>query len=158
METTYKAIQLRDSQDLAAGLGDSYTVKLLHTTIDLEAPAQIGQTIDFGRIPTNARIGRSGIIYDDLSTAGTSKLVIGLVGINNSIAIDDDCLHDNLILNSRSALLIPLDDLDVGLKAWEFMDGLTEDPGGEFMVIGTIKDLATDTTGEMTVYILYTID
>ena len=158
----FVATQQNNSQGLSGGLGWANSLKTLVSKIDLQAPAQIGETIDFGRIPTNARISSrdSAVAYSDLHTTGTPTIDIGLVGIGNSVAIDDDCFIADIEIGDAGAisLLARENPERFGLKAWEFIDGLAEDPGGEFMVVGTIKDLATDTTGSIHLQLYYTLD
>ena len=141
------------------GLGGS--VKALIATIELAASAS-GDTIDFGKIPSNARILNSSRIYwDDLATSGTATLDIGLKSYrNNSVTADPDALSNGHDVHSGAdatdgAALVAVNAATVGLPAWDFINGVSADPGGELEVYGTIKDAATTATGTVTLELYY---
>ena len=153
-----KATQRRGSDDLVVGQGLSYTPKVLTSTRSLAA-ASAADTITFGRIPSNARIlGLSEYANDDLATAGAPTLDIGLFAVNSNITDDDDALNDGIALSSAGSGKMVKDHANYGKKAWELVNGQTSDTGGEFIVRGTVKDAATDTTGDVTIELLYVLD
>lgn len=125
-------------------------------TIEL-APSASGTIIDFNlRIPSNARIDlSSGIAYDDLATSGAPTLDLGLYAVDGNITSDDDCLNDGLTLTTAVtwATRAPVvkDFANAGKMAWEYVNGVTSDPGGFFDVKGVLRDAPTLTnTGSIT--------
>lgn len=153
------ATQLRGTQNKVVGIGESYTVKSLASTIELTA-ASASDTIDFGRIPSNARILLSSRHYnDDCATTGAPTLDYGLFNVDGNITDDDDALNNGIDLaNAVSDQLVLSDIADCGKRAWELVSGQTSDPGGEFIVKGTIKDAATNQTGTVTLDLYYVVD
>lgn len=153
------ATQRRDVNNLVVGNGLAYTVKSLESVIELAASAS-GTSINFGRIPSNARIlGFSRVSADDLATSGSPTLDIGLAPVNGNITADPDALNDGLAVSSAlSNTAVIKDKANIGKKAWEFVSGVTADPGGAFEITGTIKDAATTATGTIALEVLYTID
>lgn len=153
------ATQRRSSDNLAVGMGDAYTVKNLSATVELAASAS-GTTVTFGRIPSNARIlGSSRLYNDDLATSGSPTFDIGLIAVNGNITSDPDAINDGLALSSSGTdVLVVKDAANIGLPAWDFVNGQTSDPGGEFIVRGVVKDAATTTTGTITLDMYYVLD
>jgi hypothetical protein len=147
--------------EAVGGSGISLGIKPLISTHELVASAS-GTTVDFGKIPSNARIlDESRVYWDDLATSGTATLDIGLKShLNNSVTADPDALSNGHDVHSGAdatdgAALAALNAATVGKAAWEFISGLTEDPGGELEVYGTIKDAATTATGTVTLKLYY---
>ena len=125
-------------------------------TIEL-APSASGTVVDFKlRIPSSARIDlASSIMYDDLATSGAPTLDLGLYAVDGNITSDDDALNDGLTLTTALtyATRAPVikDFANAGKQAWEYVSGVTADPGGFFDVKGVIRDAATITnTGSIT--------
>lgn len=152
--------QKRSSQGIIAGKGDSLNVKSLQATVEL-AVATVGYTVDFGQIPTGARIlGASKVYFDDLATTGAPLLDLGLGSVDSNITSDPDALSDGHTLATADpdgAML--LGDIDrIGVPAWDLVNGVTEDPKGSFEVYGSITDAATTQVGTITVEVLYTVD
>ena len=158
INTNFTSTQRRASQNLLTGIGDAYPLKVLPTTIELPFPASAGETIDFGRIPSNARLcGVSTYTFQTVSGVGPSTLNIGLVGINNSIPLDDDAINSGIDLTADSTGRVIANVEDISKRAWEFM-GLSADPGGAFMVVGTIVGNATTIQDTLYLEIYYTLD
>ncbi len=153
------ATQRRSADDLAVGIGESYTVKNLCATVELAA-ASSGDTVTFGRIPSNARIlGASRLYNDDLATSGSPTFDIGLIAVNSNITSDPDAINDGIALSSAgSDTLLVKDVANIGLPAWDFVASQTTDPGGEFIVRGVVKDAATTATGTITLDMYYVVD
>lgn len=146
---------------------DTFKVKaeraatVLDSTVEVGAGAIAGTEYVFARIPSNARIhGLSRIAGDILdATANTPTLDLGFKAVNSNITTDDDALNDGIDL-SGSAFDIRLikDHANSGKKAFEFVSGVTADPGGFFDVIGTIRDAAAAAGGTLTLTLVYSID
>jgi phage tail sheath gpL-like len=156
---TVKATQKRNSSGLVAGNGLAYTPKVLLATIALPASAS-GTIIDFGNIPSNARImGISQIMADDLATSGSPTLDLGFQAVNSNITTDPDALNDGLAVSSALAAVTAVKGIENrGKMAWEYVASQTTDPGGLLTVIGTIKDAATNAAGDVTLELLYYVD
>lgn len=143
----------------SSGHGLAQNVKVGVATIELAASAS-GDTIDFFKIPSNARIlGASEAYWDDLATSGSPTLDIGLIAVNSNITSDPDALNDGLALSSASTgSKVVKDATNYGLPAWDFVNGQSTDPGGELQVRGVVKDAATTATGTVTLELYYTVD
>ena len=142
---TMKATERRASPGITPGKGDANTLKVLLTST-VEVPASSsGATIKFGSIPSNARISSiSKLEWDDLSTTGSPTLDIGLASVDSNITSDPDALsngHD--ITATGAASLAAVARAEWGKPAWDFVNGVTADPGGELDVYGSIVDAAT---------------
>lgn len=153
------ATQRRSADNLVAGTGDAYNVKSLCATIELAASSS-GDTVTFGRIPSNARIlGGSRLYHDDLATSGSPTLDIGLISVNSNITDDPDALNDGIDITAAGAdVVVVKDAANMGLPAWDFVNAQTSDPGGEFIVRGVVKDAATTATGTITLDMYYVVD
>lgn len=153
------ATQRRVSGDLVVGNGIAYNTKPLVSTVELAASAS-GTTINFGKVPSNARVlGVSRIAADDLATVGSPTLDLGFAPVNGNITADPDALNDGLAVSAAlSATAVVKDIANYGKQAWEFVNGQTSDPGGAFEVTGTVKDAPTDAAGTVTLELLYVID
>ena len=150
------ATQLRNAQDLVVGVGHAHSVKTLVSTMELSALAALNDTITFGRIPANARIlGASQCAFDDLGTTGTFDL--GLFGVKGNITDDDDAFQAGIDVTAAGTAAFVADIADYGKEAWEFVNGQTTNPGGEFIVRGTFKT-ATTTGGTVNIQLLYVVD
>lgn len=156
---TVTATQKRNTSGLVAGNGLAYTPKVLISTIALPASAS-GTIIDFGNIPSNARImGISQIMADDLATSGSPTLDLGFAAVNGNITADPDALNDGLTISSALTATSVVKGIENrGKLAWEYVSGQSTDPGGALNVIGTIKDAATNAAGDVTLELLYYVD
>lgn len=147
------ATERRANPGITPGKGDANNVrKLVCSTIELSGSAS-GTTVKFGRIPSNARLLPTGLIYnDDLATAGSPTLDIGLASVDANITSDPDAINNGLALSSATTTTtIMADPVNAGKQAWEFVNGQTTDPGGELDVYGTVADASTTTAGTITV-------
>lgn len=155
------ATQRRGAKWLSAGKGDGGNQKTLCATVELAASAS-GTTIDFGYIPSNARILPSSRVYnDDLATSGSPTLDIGLAAVNGNLANadDPDAIGNGLALSSAgSDVMIISDVANAGLPAWDFVASESSDPGGDLKVYGSVKDAATTATGTISIQVDYVID
>jgi len=156
------ATQRRAHSGVAVGKGEAYQAKNLCATIELAASAS-GTTIDFGYVPSNARIlGCSRVYWDDLATSGSPTLDLGFIAVDSNITSDDDCLNDGLALSSVSTAnvgaVVVKDIANFGKKAWEYVNGQTTDPNGSLKVQGVVRDAATTATGTVTLDLYYTLD
>lgn len=156
------ATQRRLVSDIPVSHGGSGVVLCLPATVDLPASAS-GDTIDFGKIPANARIlGMSRLYNDDLATSGSPTLDIGLksyTGSGNSVTADPDAIGNGFALSSAGSDVVVISDVaNVGLPAWDFVNGVSANPGGSLEVYGTVKDAATTAIGTVSLELYYTVD
>lgn len=153
------ATQRRSADNLVVGgPGDAYSVKNLCATVELAA-ASSGDTVTFGRIPSNARLlGSSKIYSDDLATSGSPTLDLGLINVDSNITDDPDAINDGIDVTSAVDANAIKDIANIGLPAWDFVNGQSSDPNGEFIVRGVIKDAATTQTGTITLDLYYVVD
>jgi len=150
---TNDATQRKAGTNLIPGKGDGQTVKaLICSTIELAASAS-GVTVKLGRIPSNARILPTGLIYnDDLATSGSPTLDLGLASVNSNVTSDPDAINNGLALSAATTTTtVMADAANAGKLAWEFVSGQSTDPGGSLDVYASIKDAATNATGTVSV-------
>lgn len=151
-----RATERRNSTGLSPGKGDSHSVKVLvSSTIELAAGAA-NRTIFLGRIPTTARILPQGFIYnDDLATTGSPTLDIGLASVDANVTSDADAIANGIALSSATTTTTVITDpANVGKQAWQFVSGVSTDPGGELDVYASVVDASTTQTGTITVELL----
>lgn len=154
------ATERQTAQGLVAGKGEGQSVKkLICSTIELAASAS-GITVKLGRIASNARILPTGLIFnDDLATSGSPTLDLGLGSVDTNITTDPDAINNGLVASAATSTTTVMAELaNAGKRAWEFVNGQTEDPGGELDVFLTVKDAATTATGTVTVEIYGYLD
>ena len=145
----------------ATSHGGAYTKKVLCSTIELAAQATFPHTIDFGRVPSNARLlGESRLYWDDLATATTTfDLGIGAVNGNLANADDPNGLSDGHDVTSASTGALAITAYaDWGKPAWDFVASETSDPGGQLKVYGTVQAALTTGTGTITCEMYYLVD
>lgn len=146
---------------------DTLQVKAERAATIIDSTVEVGTSVAanteyvFVRIPSNARIhGTSRIAGDILdATANTPTLDIGFKAVSGNITTDIDALNDGIDL-SGSAFDIRLikDHANSGKMAWEFVSGVTADPGGFFDLIATTQDAVTAAGGTLTVTLHYSVD
>jgi len=162
MPTSYtiKATNRKDAVDAVAGKGDANSLKaLIVRTVELAAATAAGSTVYFGTIPSNARLtGSSHVYWDDLSTAGAPTLDLGLGAVNANITDDPDAISNGHALATASSASAITGIENIGLPAWDFVNGQTSDPKGELEVYGTVADAAHSTTGTITLELYGYID
>lgn len=150
---TNKATERSGSTGLVTGKGEGGNIKkLVCATIELAA-SSAADTVKVGRIPTTARILSQGLIYnDDLATAGAPTLDLGLGSVDSNVTSDPDALINGIDLaNATTTRTVLADPANSGKMAWEFVNGVTSDPGGELDVYFTVADAATNQTGTVTI-------
>ena len=158
--TALTATERRSHLLAAASHGGAYGVKTLCSTVTIPAATTLTSTINFGHIPSNARILGTSRFHSGV-LGGTSKLDFGLKAVRGNLANADD---PDAFSNGHDASGALLDQLLVttyanyGLPAWDFVASETSDPGGELEVYGTITDLTTTVEGAVTIQMDYYID
>ena len=159
--TVFTATERRNNLLNATSHGGAYTIKNLTASIELAAQATFPHTIEFGRIPSNARLlGSSMLYWDDLATA-TTTLDLGLGAVIGNLVNADDpnCLSDGNDVTSASTGAVAITAFaDYGNEAWDFVASETVDPGGELKVYATVADALTTGTGTITLSLDYVID
>ena len=156
---TKKATERRAEVNKAGGKGEAYGMKVLCATIELAAATTLS-TVDFGRIPSNARILSSSRMYnDDLATNTSPTMDWGLLNVDGNITDDVDAIGNGFTLSAAANdVLIVSDATNAGLPAWDFVSGQASDPGGEFIVQGIVVDASTSQTGTVTLELHYYLD
>jgi len=156
--TTYSftATEQKNAQNIVAGPGEANNLKvLLCSTVELTASAT-AVTIDFGQIPSNARIsGASRVYNDDCATSGAPLLDLGLA--SDDITNDPDALGNGLVtLTTATVVGTPVidDAANIGKEAYSLVSGQATDPKNPLTVYGTLNGAATTQTGTVTVEIL----
>lgn len=130
-------------------------------TVEVAAGASAGSVYRAPPIPTNARIhGLSRISGDVLdATANTPTLDIGFAPVDGNFTADPDALNDGIDLSgSAFASNVIKDIANYGKRAWEFISGLTADPGGLAVPTLSIVDAAAAAGGTLTLELVYSVD
>lgn len=129
---------------------------VMDSTVAVAAAASANSVYTFFRVPTSARIhGLSEVSLDDLASTGAPTLDFGFAAVDSNFTTDDDALNDGIdAATAASGTKLIKDLANYGKTVWELL-GLSEDPGGLADVIGTIKDAATNTGGDVTVTLVY---
>lgn len=132
----------------------------LTATVEMTAGAEATSTYWMGRVPTNARImPGSELFSDDLATTGSPTIDIGLFAVGANVTSDDDALNDGIGVAAAAAVTrLVKDHANFGKRAWEFVNGVTSDPGGFLDIKLTLKDAACDSGGTLTLALVYTVD
>lgn len=137
-------------------------VRLFTGTLEVDAAASINSTYHLARLPSDAVIlDRSQLIHDDLQTTGAPTFDIGVFNLPGETRItdDDDAINDGITIAAAGApsiLKTPVDQANKFL--WEHVAGQTVDPGGLLDVKITLKDVAIDLGGTVTVELYYVSD
>lgn len=155
-DLTYSATatERKAAEGLVPGKGDAQNVKaLICSTTELAVVTAAGYTVKVGRIPSNARLLPTGLIYnDDLASTGSPTLDLGLASVDSNITSDPDAINNGIALSSATTTTtVMADAANAGKYAWEFVNGQTTDPGGELDVYFTVADAATTASGTVTV-------
>lgn len=149
----------RNATEAVPGNGIAYSKKTLISTVEVAAATAAGQTYKMGRIPSRARICASSTVYwDDLTTAGSPTLDIGLASVDSNITSDADAINDGLALSSAGSNRVVKDIANIGKQAWEYVNGQSTDPGGDLDVYVSVLDAAHSTAGTVSLEIDYVVD
>jgi len=142
------------------GLGG--TMKVLTATVEVGSADSATSTYTFFRIPTDARIlGSSREWHDDLASTGSPTLDIGLFAVNGNVTSDADALNDGIdaaAANATNGLALVKDIANYGKRAWEFVSGVTSDPGGFFDLKVSLLDADVNVGGTVTLELHYMED
>lgn len=156
---TLKGTVRRNAVDAVYGKGEAANLKVL--TITRSATARTANdTLKFIRLPSNARIhGLSKVYWDDLASTGSPTLDMGVGSVDSNITSDPDALTDGLDIAAAagSAALIK-DHANYGKQLWEYVSGQTTDPGGMLDIYGSFVDANTNTTGDVTLEVVFSFD
>lgn len=161
--TVFTATERRANLLLASSHGGAYGVKCLSSTVEVTVATSTGDTINFGYIPSNARIlGTSRLYWDDMATTGSPDMDLGLGAVKGNLANadDPDALsngHDVATATPTGAGAVsPIENF--GLPAWDFVASETSDPGGVLKVYGTMLSAVTTQTGTVSLELYYVVD
>ncbi len=129
-------------------------------TVEVAAAANANSVYTFFRIPTRARIhGLSRIQFDDLASTGSPTLDIGFKAVDGNFTTDVDALNDGIdCFTAAGSANMVKDFANNGKRAWEYISGLTADPGGFADLTVTILDAATNTGGTISATLVYSVD
>lgn len=130
---------------------------VLDSTVEAAAAASAGSVYTMARIPSNARIhGLSRIAFDDLASSGSPTLDIGLKAVDSNVTTDADALNDGIDCASAAGTANVIKDIaNNGKRAWEYVNGVTEDPGGFLDVTISVLDAAVNTGGTISLTLVY---
>jgi len=125
-----------------------------HFTVS--AGASANSTYSVGVVSLSDRPSMLSMLANaDLASTGAPTLDVGLftVGSATNFTDDDDALNSGIdAATSRrnpGNCLIASSEANGGKQFWEFISGLTENPGGFAEVKITLKDAAANTGGSM---------
>lgn len=130
-------------------------------TVEVGAADSATSTYTMARIPSNAVIlDQSELSWDDLASTGAPTLDIGLKAASGQSLTDDpDALNNGLDAATATRGARVLDNVDdAGKRAWEYIAGVTEDPGGWLDVYVTLADAAVNVGGTLSLSLQYAVD
>ena len=152
---TKNAVPRRDAFGVTPGKGNANALQVLCSAIVEISPSASGTTYYFGSIPTNARItSLSKISWDALTTTGAATFDLGLASVKANVTSDPNALSENHDVTSlgTAGALNAAQAFGYSKHAWDYVSGVSTDPGGELDVYGTLKDAAVaGVTGSVTV-------
>lgn len=147
---------------VSSGHGLAASLKIVEGTVEVGSSDSANSTYTFFRIPTKARISMlSTIRWDDLASTGSPTLDIGLAAVNSNVTSDPDALNDGLdaaASGTPNAGYVIKDIANAGKKAWEFVNGVTSDPGGDLDVYVSLLDAAVNVGGTISLTLVYSLD
>lgn len=156
---TLKATVRRAAADAVPGKGDGPNLKVVTATKSATGRTA-NDTLFFMRLPSNARIhGLSHVAWDDIASSGAPTLDLGFAPVGSNFTADPDALNDGLdVAGGAGTAKLVKDHANYGKMAWEFISGLTADPGGQVDLYGSFVDANTNVTGDVTVEVAFTVD
>jgi len=144
------------------GIGEAGNAKADHRVATISASAQPGSTYTFARVPSNARFCDLSRFFSFGSSSGSLSYKCGIFGVDGNITDDDDAIIASIAANVASPLAIIRTanaTADRGKPFWEFVNGVTKDPGGFFDIKITLLGSGTMVQElVLSVCIFYTID
>ena len=159
---TFTATERRSLGLLSVSQGGADGVKSLCSTVEITTATTVGRTINFGHIPSGARIlGLSKLYWDDLATSGSPTLDLGLAAVDGNLVNSDDpnALYDaGDVTSASTGTVFPTAIETVGLPAWDFVASETVDPGGDLSVYGSMVDAPINKAGTVTLELYYVVD
>lgn len=148
---------VRRANEAIIGQGEAGNQKVVYASKSVTARAD-GDTLKMLRVPSNARIGAGSTVYwDDLETTNSPTMDVGVGSVDNNITSDPDALLAGLDVTSAGSSALIADHANYGKQLWE-LAGLSEDPNGPLDIYFSFVDAATDTTGDVTLKLEYTLD
>lgn len=140
-----------DPKEKAKPQYDHGRVRSITEKIEVSAAASDTSTYRLGRIKSNEVISiNSKFYFDDLASTGAPTMDVGLEG--SQITNDVDALATGADVTSAGSVIIgPVGIEDIGKMAWEYVNGLTEDPGGYFDIVVTLDDADVNTGGTIAI-------
>lgn len=131
-------------------------------TVEVSAAASVASTYRMHRLPSNARImPGSKVMFDDLASSGSPLIDIGVQSITgkSDITADPDALNDGIdVAGAAGEAALVKDIANWGLPLWDYVNGVTADPGVLLDIYISITDAATNTGGTITSLVIYTVD
>lgn len=136
-------------------------VRVWTETVEVGSADSATSTYHLARIPSNARIlGSSKLYFDDLASAGSPTLDIGIFPVRTGdFTGDADALNDGINCYSAAGSSAVVKDIaNYGKRAWEYINGQTTDPGGNVDIKVSLLDADVNAGGTMTLELFYSID
>lgn len=145
----------------AHGHGGAGDVKCVPFTFEVGSAdsATSTYTID-GDFPSNARIlGKSFLAWDDLASAGSPTLDIGVKSGTASVTADADALNDGLdAATATTTTPLVKDKANYGKRLWEFVNGVSTEPAGTLKIYISLLDADVNVGGTVSGEVYYTLD
>lgn len=159
---TLKATPRASAANAVIGKGDGQNIKTSIATRSVTARTA-NDTMKMVRLHSSARIcGNSYVHWDDLASTGSPTLDIGVAPVDdsaNAITADPDALNDGLdVATAAGSARVVKDHANYGKQLWEYVSGLTSDPNCLMDVYVSFVDANTNTTGDVTLELVYFFD
>jgi len=142
------------------GIGNG-AVRSWVETVEVGAADSDTSTYLVARLPSNARIlGTSRIKTDDLASAGAPTVDIGVFNRSGKTDITDDpdAINDGIDVATVTDVAVIKDISNYGIRLWEHVAGLTEDPDVDLDIKLSLVDADVNVGGTMTIELYYTLD
>jgi hypothetical protein len=158
---TLKA-DVRRNTDNVPGKGEGFDLKVVTATKSVTSRTA-NDTLKMVRLPSNARIcGLSKLSFDDLASSGAPTIDIGVAPVNdagNAITADADALNDGIdVATAAGTANVVKDHANYGKQLWQYVSGLTSDPGTLMDVYLSFVDANTNATGDVTIEMVFSFD
>lgn len=133
-------------------------------TVETTASDSVSSTYHMARIPSNARIlGQSRIYWDDLATAGSPTIDIGVYPVRTGdFTSDPDAINDGLAVSSANTTgsAVVKDMANYGKRLWELCPNISADPKCDMDIKLVLADAALTAggAGTITMELFYALD
>lgn len=147
----------RGDKALTEGVSTRYGLNIFESTVEVNSDDSANSTYLMARVPTNIRLSNLSLVaFDDLASAGSPTIDVGLFDVSAGITDNDDAINDgiNVAAAASAGTRLVKDPANIGKYVWE-LAGESADPGGMVDIKLTLKDAAVNVGGTITLTLVY---